>query len=216
MAGRGGSSREVGPLGVLVGIIQGDPMPVACLGVLCLAGARSRQQVDAERLRFSAPQSCGSICPSLQEFGRRRGGRGAPGRGEGRFGSPPPPPLGGIGRGGRGDFSGRDAGPAARGRGGSPYPGGGRGRGGRRSFTPSPQLRQQQQRYSPASSYGRGYSGGGTSPQGVNAGFGAASGKLFGRGAEAVSFDRDKEKGLWKVRSCWTAVLQSCCSWHSS
>lgn len=161
----------------------------------------------------------------MQDTGRGRGGRGTPGRG-GRFGSfsgapPPPPPSGGrgskpgLGYASPGGRFGRGAG------GSSPYSGGrGRGRGG---YSPSPQPQQQPDRRqppfhrSPSSSSGaapaggssRAHAGGGAasgSPaarQGpaafVQGGGGAGGGKLFGRGPEAVAFDRDKEPGLWKV-----------------
>ncbi|KAL4443702.1 hypothetical protein ABPG75_011439 [Micractinium tetrahymenae] len=60
---------------------------------------------------------------------------------------------------------------------------------------------------------GRGYAG---SPgPGVNqsaafacSGGGAAGGKLFGRGPEAVAYDRDKEKGLWKQSPAATSEGQ--------
>ncbi|KAL4447204.1 hypothetical protein ABPG77_007237 [Micractinium sp. CCAP 211/92] len=140
-----------------------------------------------------------------------RGGGATPGRG-GRGGSfastpPPPPPAGGRGRAGVG-YGGRGGG-----RGHSPFAGGitpGRGRGfpparGGSSPSPSSQPCQQPFQRSPSSG-GRGRGFAGSPGPGINqssafagGGAGAAGGKLFGRGSEAVAYDRDKEKGLWKV-----------------
>lgn len=168
------------------------------------AAAAAASQVGRHLCSCSRAPANQSHCHAhpMQEGGR---GRSTPGRG-GRFGTPPPAPPGG--RASRGFTPGRGRGPSAF------YGSGGRGGPGL-GYSPTPQRSGRGQRGSPAApslgaaglfargraaAPGRGAATASGSPGGYAvAHSGLGGGKLFGRGQEAVAYDREKEKGVLKV-----------------